>query len=421
MIKTRLRNGKRLDMPSLFVNPQTSRDSQILKSVNSIYGKNEDGGIPHIEGIIVRLCDCKTVGIQGLIEQTALSGPSLSEKVIVIDPALDIIFQGTKDRKNRLFKMKKPNFEELAESFSKINSINYEDLEITRLQDIIDRIYPLLDINFIRQTLEFQLNLNTDICVIPSVPLTTMNYFDEQIAKIRDMHRIGFSLMQTIMDPDKKFDWMFLISLHPRLINNNTIPKIKETLTMHQVDHYGIKLLNDPDTDPMQLQFLVNFLDELDLERETLENTPSIHLWNTRELGYMAWCHGVNIVGNPIATYPYFRDTGEDHPEPPSERTGRYYHPRKKIDVDKEILLNEARKHNYAFPCSCEACSNGKTVIELIEDPRRWNKFRRTHFLLAKNEEVNILKNDELPLKRAVHAFFADPQSDNSTYLRFLS
>ncbi len=400
MLGTDLKTGKSIVFPALFVNPQHSTEARLLREANERYPIRTGLGIKHIDGVVVSLKDWADVKAGLLLSQRVIDenlprrGYPLRDRVLIIDPSLFVLFQGTRTDKERLFE---------TELFpdklrGAISQVSIGQKPIDKIDRAMEIVYPQLDSRLILNLLRFQIQNGTDVIVCPSVPLTSQRRFEKQLEKAREMQSTSRILLDTVLrEESKRIDVMNLLTLNLSVIGVERSEEIIHALLADHPDQVGIRLMNLDATNTSQVSRFLEFLSEL---RGYAKSVP-IHLLNLNEFGYVTFCYGANTATSPIATNPYFQ-RGEEFDQPP--RLGSYYHP---IDMSYdtyEVLLAKTRKFEYVLPCHCEICSSFENIPR-VPNPD-WNSFRRIHFLLVKSMEVKEIRDNDSSLKHALRDKF---------------
>ncbi len=409
-----LRSGKVLGFPSLFLNPQNEMEGELLKLTNDRYPtKPQNLGINYIDGVVISVKEFAEVS--RMFHQTRLSefternGPLLEDKVRLVNPSLYFLFQGTKNDKNAML-----DTGLFPQSLKEIlNDLSTLAKPSEKIDAAIDRIYPLLDTLLIRNLIEFQIQNDSDILILPSVPVTTISKlrFKKQISKVSQMNKTGRILLDTVFKSiRKRKDSMSMLTINTSTIHPKNIDNLIEALIIAEPDHIGITPLNFNEADIPRTRMLLQLIRRI--ATITGSKIP-IHLFNVTELGYVAFCHGTSAMTSPIATDPYFKRRVEQLPPP---RCGAYYHPVDMTHDPYDILLEKTRSVSYRLPCHCGICSEYQNIADVPNE--YWNKFRRIHFMLVKSMELKELKDSASFLKNSLKDKFA--RSDRTQWLPFL-
>jgi len=129
----------------------------------------------------------------------------------------------------------------------------------------------------------------------------------------------------------------------------------------------------------------------------------------------VALCYGATTVTTPIARTPYVHIAS---PSAVKDKRGRFYHPDHMMDYRHEKCLALSRPFGYAIPCCCKICKQMPTFLN-VQDPAKWNEFRRIHFLLAKNIEIEEMqKAPTTTLNRHIQQKFS--RSKDTVWVAFL-
>jgi len=401
-----LKCGKSFKAPSMFVNPRFPKEGKILREIVARYPETEDrDGLNQIDGIVVSIKDWASISpyiFSGYVVEDK-KRYKLKDRVLIIEPGLYMLFTGVESDKDSLLEV--IGIRELAKTVNKISSVVSQKEKI----DLgIEYLYPLLDAKVIQSLLKFQIRSGASILVSPSVPITSIRKFSEQLNKAREMNRISRILFDTVFTKYRdERDLMHLFAVNVSVLRPENIEPLKEAILANNPDHIGIRLMNFSENNTSRIWVLLKFIEEL------AKFGIPVHVFNVREFGYVTFCYGASSITTPIATDPYFmRSKSEDQPP----RKGAYYHP---IDMTNDVydmLLEKTRSNNYRFPCHCEICEKFERVINVKEDI--WNEFRRIHFLLVKNMELKELRETTAPLRIALKDKFA--RSQQTVWLPFL-
>lgn len=431
----KLKNGKLLDFPSLFVALRSGWEARIFKEVNATYPMepSRHEGIKRLEGIWTSIKDWRDISNslevpfldhkQNTLDQT-YSSP-FPNRTLVIEPAINILFIGTKNDKNKMFKTGLFS-SRLKKTVKSISAIKGRSVE--KFNRNIKELYPLLDTPTIRNILAFQIKNGADIIVSPSVPITTTRDFKIQLQKFDDMNRISRNLFDTSFKAIKdQRDLMQILALNTSVVLPEYIDPLTQALLKHKPDHVGLWIMNMDEDNTSRIEALLKLIENIaqaikkeEKEREKQEKEGKgklkipFHVVNVSEFGYVTFCYGIDCMAKPIVAHPYFVRI-EEGAIPKKE--GAYYHPIEMTYVPKDILLDKTRSNHYRLPCHCEICSEYETVIKV----ERWNKFRRIHTLLVKSMEMKEIKvaKEQGNLREALHDKFA--RSKKTGWVAFLS
>ena len=383
MKKYALKSKKHFNAPSLFVNPQSKLDAQELR--RALTDHSEDS--KNLEGIVVSLQDWKEVQ-QGLnLQQSTLTKIDIDGKLSFIDPGFHIIFQGYSDDKNNLMNVevgkKKigdhqliPGGLRLRDVVSAITAMK-RNKTMEKSERYIKEVYPYMD-NLVNPTMKTEIEYNSDVIIIPSVPITLPSMITRQTTQAKKMNKSGKVLSDTIFAKEmKKRDLMFMLTLnmsvaqeeyYDDLINTVIIKDNNNDETIFP-DQIGIRLMNDS-SDVEKTQSFLDFLARLTRTLQNYKKEIPIHVFNVRENGYVMFTYGATTITTPIATSQYIRrgsSTGSF-----TITKGKYYHPLHMLDYRYEKMLSLSRSFDYVLPCHCKECQktqkllNGKRTLELI-------------------------------------------------------
>jgi hypothetical protein len=396
-----LKCGKKLKFPSMFINIKNNMEARILRNIITAY-KNSDG-INQIDGIYTSIKDWNKVS--GLIKTSYIEKPNypLTDRAILIDPSLYLLFSGFDDDKISLTDSI-PQLEPLKPI---INEISKQTSQRDKIYENIDKVYPLLDSRVIYGFIENQITNNADIIMAPTTPISSQTKVEEQIEKNKEMNRASKILFDTVFSAYKdKKDFMNVLPLRPSVLKTDNLDVLKDAILINNPDQLGIQLLGLDETNSNQISLLLKLIKDLS------ESNKPLHILNVREFGYVAFCYGANSLVTPIAVDPYAGRSISDQPIP---RRGSYYHYLDMTDDSYEILLSKTRP-TYDFPCHCEICIRNKKAMDVSES--FWNEFRRVHFLLVKNMEMKELRERNAPLKDALCDKFS--RSSQTVWIPYL-
>ena len=272
----------------------------------------------------------------------------------------------------------------MAETVHSISNLKTWKEKIERY--IVD-VYPYLD-RLVFDLLKFQIDNGADIIVAPSVPITSRSFATKQIEKASRMNADSKALMDTIFSSQsKQRDFLIMLTVNAGILDSDFVDPIFGMLRRYEPDHIGIKLLNLNPSDSVRVESTLRFISDL---RKALQiegaNIP-IHIFNVREFGYVTYCHGATSIVSPIATTPYIYLDRENPPDPIP--LGRYYHPIDMTDDTFELLCEKTMQENFRLPCHCKICEEVLTVPNVKDN---FNRFRKVHFILAKNLEMKEIR-----------------------------
>lgn len=112
----------------------------------------------------------------------------------------------------------------------------------------------------------------------------------------------------------------------------------------------------------------------------------------------------------------YVSNKQEKCAEEPPKREGSYYHSIDMIDYSYTNLPDKIRANNYMLPCHCEICNQFGSLLKI--NKKYWNYFRKVHFLLVKNMEMQELRETKVPFNVALKDKFG--RSEKTGYVSFL-
>lgn len=389
-------------------------DGRILKFVNERYPIAEtNGGVSSIDGIVISVKDLEGVSKgmtqMRLSEFTKKGGRKINERIRIIDPSLHYLFQGTEDDKKAMLDtgIFQTKFKEA------LDDIGTATKPSEKIERSITKLYPLLDARLVRNLLEYQIKNDADIIVSPSVPITTTSELrlNQQISKIDEMNRIGRGLFDTVFSGIKeRKELMNLLTINVSAIAPASLDRLVDVALAYQPDHVGIRPVNFNEADIPRIEVFLQLIRQM--VRITTGSIP-VHIFNVTEFGFVAYCHGADIIVVPIATDPYFRRKIEEVAPP---RKGAYYHPIDLTHYPYDVILDKTRHMNYRLPCHCEICKQYETITNVPNG--YWNEFRRIHFLLVKNMEAKECEDAGDSLKIALRDKFS--RSQRTAWLPFL-
>lgn len=405
-----LKNGQILKNPSLFVELKTKNGGHLVKETIFRYPINKEAydGVSQIDGLSIPIGNYPKIApyispdIKSAFDNKHYS---IDKRLRLIDPSLYFLFMGlTSDKKCScdLVKDWAPKIPPIVNSISKLK------VPREKTDRVVKDIYPLLDVVLIRNLLEYQIKKNASILINPSVPLSSSRVINEQVEKMREMHRNGRILFDTLLTRyNAKRDLMNIASLSPAMLTSYTIDNIIDAIMQGTPDLIGIRLMNLDERNLAEMQSFLNFVKTL-----SSSGKPVI-VFNVREFGYVTLCYGASAISTPIAKSPY-TTRGKSDSVPKKE--GSYYHPIDMIDYSYENLPEQIRATNYRLPCHCEICD--KFVSFLNIDKKQWNYFRKVHFLLVKNMEIQELRKTDVPFNIALKDKFG--RSKRTGYIPLL-
>ena len=339
------------------------------------------------------------------LQQSTLTNIDVDDKLSFIDPGFHIIFQGYSDDKNNLMNVevdkKKigdyqliPGGLRLRDVVSAITAMK-KNKPIEKNERYVKEVYPYMD-NLVNPTMKTEIEYNSDIIVIPSVPITLPSMITRQTSQAKKMNKSGKVLSDTIFAKEmQKRDLMFMLTLNMSVVQqeyyddliNTVIIKDKNSDEELFPDQIGIRVMND-DNDVEKTQSFLDFLARLTRTLQNYQKEIPIHIFNVRENGYVMFAYGATTITTPIATPQYIRrgsNTGSF-----TTTKGKYYHPIHMLDYKYEKMLSLSRSFDYVLPCHCRECQKQKNFLVAKE---HWNLFRRRHFLLVKHLEMQEIKD----------------------------
>jgi hypothetical protein len=138
------------------------------------------------------------------------------------------------------------------------------------------------------------------------------------------------------------------------------------------------------------VQLILDFIAYLASTIRAHKRKIPIHIFNVREFGYVCYCYGATTITIPIARSPYIQIS--DGMKSPLDKRGKYYHPVHMEDYTFDKMLAFSRSNNYMLPCPCIGCNRAKNFLN-VQNTSQWNKFRREHYLLVKNQEIREIQS----------------------------
>lgn len=413
MIKneTALKCKIHLKNPSLFVELKTKKEAHLIREAVSRYPMNKaHDGLNQIDGLTIPIGNYPQIaGFLGADLKSAFSDTphySLDKRIRLIDPSLYFLFMGkTQDKQNccELIEQWAPKIPPI------VQSIANSRLPMEKTDRVIKEIYPLLDVVLIRNLLQYQIEHHASILINPSVPLSSSRMINHQVEKTREMNRTGRILFDTLLTRfNTERDLMNLVTLSPSIITANNVDNIIDCVMQGTPDIIGIRLMNLNEQKPEEIKNLLKFVKSL-----SSSGKPVI-VFNVREFGYVTFCHGASAISTPIATSPY--TTIGKRGEPP-KREGSYYHCIDMVDYSYGNLPDRIRGDSYKLPCHCEICDGHTSYLDIGK--KQWNQFRKVHFLLVKNMEMQELRKTDVPFNIALADKFG--RSLRTGYIPYLS
>lgn len=413
----RLKTGKTLTQPSLFVKPSFS-DCRLLRQTVLGYPEEDTS---EIAGFVTSLKDWYLSGGELYPQPLVEDPPKFTQKIKIIDPELHILFVGFKEDKEDLLNSKigdtkigdsrstskEPTLSGVIESIQALP--RYE-----KIRQTIQKMYPCFD-GLISPLLKHQIDNRCDIVVIPSVPITSRKFAHHQIEKARSMILDSHALLDTTYHSQlDKRDFMVMLTTNVGILQSEYSEELISMLSYFHFDHIGLRLLNMNPSDSGNVLTVLQFIRDLRSNLKGRKNNVPIHIFNVREFGYVTYCHGATSIVSPIATSPYIHLDRENPPDPVP--LGKYYHPSDMTDDTYETLCEKTMPQNFQLPCHCKICQEMETVVKAKDS---FNPFRRVHFVQAKNlEMVEIRRADPEMLHIGLKNRFAN--SMNMAWVPYL-
>lgn len=405
-----LKNGQTLKNPSLFLELRSKNEGKLVKETNFRYplDRNAHDGINQIDGFNISICNFSKVAPYLTPDLKSAFGEdcySMNERICLIDPSLYFLFMGSASDKKKSCEIMGNWVPSLSSILENISSVKSQRI---KLDMAIRDIYPLLDIVLTRNLLEYQIKHNASILINPSVPLSSSRRIISQVEKMREMNRTGRVLLDTLLTRYKtKRDLMNMAVLNPSVLTSANRDNVIDAMLQGRPDLLGIRLMNLDEQNTSVVNSFLQFIKDLS------RSGKPIFVFNVREFGYVTYCYDSSVISMPIAKSPY--TTRKKGSEPPV-REGSYYHSINMVDYSYARLPEEIRGNNYRFPCHCEICQQFGSFLKI--DKKQWNYFRKVHFLLLKNMEMQELRKTEVPLNVALKDKFG--RSKKTAYIPFL-
>jgi hypothetical protein len=404
-----LKCGKALKNPSLFVELKTKKEGNLIKETVFRYPMNKThDGMNQIDGFSIPIGNYSKIApflspdLKSALDENHYS---VDKRLLLIDPSLYFLFMGLDSDKRNCCDL----IDEWAPKLPPI--VNYiANLKVPRekTDQVIEQIYPLLDVVLIRNLLEYQIKKNASILINPSVPLSSSRTINEQVEKMRDMNKNGRILFDTLLTRfNTQRDLMNMATLSPSMLTSTNIDGIMDAIMQGTPDIIGIRLMNLDEEKPAEIRSLLQFIKNLS------SSGKPVFVFNVREFGYVTLCHGASVISTPIAKSAY---TTRKKSDAPPKKEGSYYHSIDMIDYSYEKLPEKIREKNYRLPCHCEICDQFGSLLKV--EKKHWNYFRKVHFLLLKNMEMHELRKTEVPLSTALKDKFS--RSLRTGYVPFL-
>lgn len=404
-----LKCGKILKNPSLFINPRTKTEGKLIAETIFRYPVNgAHDGINQIDGITISIGDYSKIAPCLVPDLKSSFDPnyySVDKRIRVIDPSLYILFTGLDSDKEACCSVMEQWIPQLPNIVGRIAKIKSQK---EKTDQSIKQIYPLLDVRLIQNLLEYQIRANASILINPSVPLSSPRMVNAQTEKTQEMNKQGRVLLDTVLSRFKEQrDLMNLIALSPSVLTSANIDNILDATMQGNPDLLGIRLMNLDEKNSAETKSLLQFL-------KTLSSSGKpVFVFNVREFGYVTFCYGVTAISMPIAKSPYMtRKKGSEKPV----REGSYYHYNDMIDYSYKKFPDKIRADSYRLPCHCEICNGYGSFLKI--ERKQWNYFRKVHFLLVKNMEMQELRKTDVPFEVALKDKFG--RSERTGYISFL-
>ena len=389
-----LKNGQILKNPSLFVELKRKREANLVRETIFRYPINNDNhdGINQIDGFNIPLSSYADVAphlhpdLKSAFDENHYS---IDKRIRLIDPSLYLLFMGSGSDKKECCDVLKdwlPSLPPIVESISDLKSLR------EKADRSIREIYPLLDVVLAQKLFEYQIKNNASILINPSVPISSSRMIKAQVEKMREMNRVGRVVLNTLLTRFKtKRDLMNMATLSPSVLISANRVNILDAIMQGEPDIIGIRLMNLDEKKSVEMKDVLKFIESL-----SSSGKPTF-VFNVREFGYVAFCYGACVVSMPIAKSPYTtRKKGSERPI----KLGSYYHYYDMIDYSYVGLREKILAKNYALPCHCEICNHFGSLLKI--DKRHWNYFRKVHFLLVKNMEMQEFRKTQVPLNIAL-------------------
>lgn len=414
-----LKDKKGYTAPAIFFHLHSTKyDATALWEVNEYYPQNKDhDGIRSIDGFLIETKDWEGISKKLHLETESLSGSrSVHDRILVVDPALDLAIRGTAADKQKMFKtgLLSPKFQETMEGIGDRVEIGTN----RRLDAIINDVYPLLDARAIRDLVQFQLDAHADFVIPPIVPITSTRQIDRQIDKAMQMIRETHVLMDTVFNRfSDKIDLMNLITINAPVLKPENYNKLIALALTLSPSHIGIRLVNFATGNDSQMKSIMTFLKQLHEAMKINDQVIPLHMINFDHLGYSTFCLGAHTVTMPVGTDPYFYGRAELDDELPEKR-GVYYRMEDMAYIRYTDLEHELVENDFKLPCYCELCQKLGTITEAKKAFKDWNLFRRMHEMLARDLEIKQLRETKVPLCRAISDKLA--RSAKANYLSLI-
>ncbi|MFW6172189.1 MAG: hypothetical protein ACOC5T_00380 [Elusimicrobiota bacterium] len=395
MAEITLTEKKSFKSPSIFINPQSNPEGDIIKEV--VLGDSEN----NIDGVVVNIADLKVLTNIVKSEQTELTDYNRwEEKVLIMNPILPSLSTKSNGKIKRVIDM----FDfgsELKKVVEKYN--NGKSKNKVRQEDL----YPLLeDKETIKEILNKQLKIESDILVPPVVKLTAKRDFKTRINSLKNIFETVDDLKTGNNDNNDNFDFkdkkiMFLFSIRPSVLEPPSKNEIISILEENLPDIIGFELRDmdyeKTDTNKNLFEFLQKIKKKFSLP---------LLLFNIDEGGYLSYYYGVDVISLPIASIPWFRQPSE-----PSVSIGKYYHPKKMRSISISDLKEETKDEDYRLPCNCEFCEEKKKLTNIDTRGKEWSEFRKKHYLSVKNLEIKKLRGKG-SIRGKLHELFKNSKID---------
>src|SRR5713226_4652210 len=245
MKNIKLKTGKAFRAPSIFFNPETEPEGQIIQQTNATYPNTQGGvGLEHIDGIVVYAKDWKNVSYGLKLDQTSfVNGRSMQDRVLLIVPELDHLLRGTETERKRMHDT--GLFDNgLVDIVNRIVGIDPNGTNV-RNDAVINEVYPLIDTRTIAGLLRYQLDNKASMLVMPSVPITSSRQANRQFEKAQSMIRESNTILENVFTAyHNKIDTMNLLTLNASLIKPENYNKINTVLLESSPSQVGIRITN---------------------------------------------------------------------------------------------------------------------------------------------------------------------------------
>lgn len=414
MRQVTLRSGKGYTTPGLFFHLHSAKyDPQVIFDANENYPRdpNHADGIRSIDGFLIETRNFETMSKKlNLDTQTLTDKRSIPDRVLIVDPALDIVIRGSESDKEQMFKTElfDPKFKEKILEISHNNQLTTNQ----KLDRVVNEAYPFLDARTIRDLIQFQLDARADFIVPPVVPITSSRQIEKQTAKAKEMIRQTHVWINSVFNRyQDNIDVMNLLTINASALNAENFNSLIGVALTYSPTHLGIRLVNFSTSNDAHRNALAAFLNQLHEAMKLNNLVIPLHMINFDHLGYTTYCLGAQTVTMPIGTDPYFYGIRQPTGEAP-EHDGAYYRIKDMSISRYKDFRSELVEDNYKLPCYCEACE-GQTLLDVLKSYKDWNYFRRVHEVLARDIEIKQFRDSKVPLCRAIHDQLARSKKSN--------